>query len=211
MRIDLKNIKLLKEENPWQIDFRDAALASNATFNAIRIYIIYGLVATTLLFSILCVFGLFENYSKQSEYERQKGYITQHTHKIKQMMALNQSFVQQKNELLNVIQNYTPSFNILKFLSELAGHKGESLRFSNISIKDNKDVNSNKLLQSIEIQLSGILKEDVAFLDGYKDEILEFSSLQAIEKGCKGFLQIVNNNIGKSEEIKFQLNVQSNE
>jgi len=211
MKLDLKSFKLLNEGNPWQVDFRDSALANDATFNAVRVYIIYGLAATTLLFGLLCVFSFFEKLSKQGEYERQKSFITQHTQKTKQMTASNQTFVQRKDELLGIIQAYASPFNILAFLSELAAHKGENLRFSSISIKDNKDVSTSNTRQPIEIQLYGKLKDDVSFLDQYKEEVLDFTSLKTIEKGCKGFLQITNNNGNTSDEINFQLTIQSNE
>ena len=211
MKLDLKSFKLLNEGNPWQVDFRDSALANDATFNAIRVYIIYGLAATTLLFGLLCVFSFFEKLSKQGDYERQKGFIAQHSAKTKQMVASNQTFVQRKNELLGIIQGYTSPFGILEFFSELAAHKGENLRFSNITIKDNKDVSANSTRQPIEIQLYGKLKDDVTFLDQYKEEVLNFASLKTIEKGCKGFLQITNNNGSASDEINFQLTIQSNE
>ena len=211
MKLDLKSFKLLNEGNPWQIDFRDSALANDATFNAVRIYIVYGLAATTLLLGILCIFGFFENLSKQGEYERQKGFIAQHAQKTKQMITSNKTFVQKKNELLGIIQAYTSPFNILIFLSELAAHKGENLRFSSIIIKDNKDVSTGNMRQPIEIQLYGRLKDDVSFLDQYKEEVLNFTSLKTIEKGCKGFLQIANNSGSTSDEINFQLTIQSNE
>lgn len=211
MKLDLKSFKLLKEGNPWQVDFRDSSLANDATFNAVRIYIIYGLAATTALFGVLCTFSFFENLSKQGDYEKQKGFIAQHSQKTKQMIATNQTFVQRKDELLGIMQSYMSPFSVLAFLSELAGHKGENLKFSSISIKDNKDVSTNNLRQSIEIQLYGILKDDVSFLDNYKEEILNFASLKTIDKGCKGFLQITNNNANVSDEINFQLTIQSNE
>ena len=211
MKLDLKSFKLLNEGNPWQVDFRDSALANDATFNAIRVYIIYGLIATTGLFGVLCIFNFFEKLSKQGEYERQKGFIAQHSAKTKQMIASNQTFVQRKDELLNIIQSYTSPFSVLEFLSELAGHKGENLRFSSISIKDNKDISASSIRQPIEIQLCGILKDEVTFLDHYKDEVLEFASLKTIEKGCKNFLQIANNNGNTTDEISFQLTLQSNE
>ncbi len=211
MKLDLKSFKLLNEGNPWQVDFRDSALANDATFNAIRVYIIYGLVATTALFGVLCIFNFFEKLSKQGEYERQKGFIAQHSQKTKQMTASNQTFVQRKDELLGIIQAYASHFNVLEFLSELAAHKGENLCFSSISIKDNKDISSSNTRQPIEIQLYGKLKDDVTFLDQYKEEVLDFTSLKTIKKGCKGFLQIANNNGSASDEINFQLTVQSNE
>ena len=212
MKLDFKNFKFLKEGNPWQVDFRDSALANDAAFSVIRIYLIYGLSVTTVLFGVLTIFNFFENSRKQEEYERQKGFIAQHSQKTKQMVATNQTFIQRRDEMLGIIQSYTSPFNVLVFLSELVGHKGETIRFSTISVKDNKDISSNNMRQSIEIQLYGAIKEDVSFLDHYKEDVLNFASLKTLEKGYKGFLQIAgNNNTKPSDEINFQLTIQSNE
>ncbi len=211
--MDLQKLKsLFSPTVPWEIDFRDATIVSKAAFRSVKVILTMTSLVITVVLSIWCGVNFLRYESKAKNLSNINTYIANNEKVAEASKKLNDQFVEEKNQLFAVFANYDTGFSTLEFFKDLVKNKSNQIKFSSITIQDNREYSSNieKGTPNFSIQLYGSLNDDVSYLDTYKENVLAFPSIKNI-KQCQSFIQFdQNQKTFNTKEIKFQLMVQSN-
>ena len=211
--MDLQKLKsLFSPTVPWEIDFRDATIVSKAAFRSVKVILTMTSLVITVVLSIWCGVNFLQYQSKTKNLSDINTYIASNEKVAEASKKLNDQFVEEKNQLFAVFANYDTGFSTFEFFKDLVKNKSNQIKFSTITIQDNREYSSNieKSTPNFSIQLYGSLNDDVSYLDTYKENVLAFPSIKNI-KQCQSFIQFdQNQKTFNTKEIKFQLMVQSN-
>ncbi len=204
------NFTFKRKTPAWEVDFRDASIVAHAQMSSIKTYTFISLCALLAILTCISLFTEFDYRRQNTKLNTLQTFLSKNTIVHKKMMQYNKEFLELHNTVQAILNAYTLPSNLINFLAELCKTKPQYIKFNTITATYLKSSKSKPL----NIQLYGVINNDVALLESYKKQLTQFQSLSPFKDQHKCFYNFDKNTTTsvdqKTNNTVFQLTFQHN-